>query len=80
VRHGRGSASGSLHGRSSAKAKRILLDSEAGTAGVGSVQIQNSFHEGLYSPSTGLDLSECQVLFDEFLVMGIIVKSEAESD
>jgi hypothetical protein len=74
------STSGSLRGRSSDVMKRLLLDSKVGTSGIGHVQIQNSFRKGHYSLSTGLDVSEWQVLFEEFFAMRIIVKSEAKSD
>jgi hypothetical protein len=60
--------------------KGYLLDSKVGTSGIGHVQIQNSFRKGHYSLSTGLDVSEWQVLFEEFFAMRIIVKSEAKSD
>jgi hypothetical protein len=76
-----GSASQNSRGHGSAKAKdrKILLDSEAGTSGALPRRIQSSFLEGRYTPSTGMDISEWQVIFEQFVDMGIIIKSEVES-
>jgi hypothetical protein len=41
-----------------AEKRKVLLASEAGTSGDFPLRIKNSFHEGHYSPSTGMEVSE----------------------
>jgi hypothetical protein len=46
------------HGSAMAEARKVLLASEAGTSGDFPLRIKNSFHEGHYSPLTGMEVSE----------------------
>jgi hypothetical protein len=39
-----------------------------------------SFVDRRYSPSTGMDLSEWEIILDELIRMGYIVKEEPDSD
>jgi hypothetical protein len=37
-------------------------------------------YQGCYSPSTGLDCDEWEMMFQEFVALGLVVKSESDSD
>ena len=76
----RGSAFESRDVCSTKKADKILADSEAGTSEVLPPRIRDSFLEMRYSPSTGMERSEWEVIFEQFLSMGLIVKEEVHSD
>jgi hypothetical protein len=66
------------HGGASAKdkAKKVLLDSEAGTSGDLSPRVRNSFLERRYSPSTGMEFHKWQIVLEQFMAIGMIVKEE----
>jgi hypothetical protein len=59
---------------------RNLADSEVGTSGDHPPHIRNSFLEKRYSPSTGMDRSEWEIILEQLLVMGLDVKLEVVSD
>jgi hypothetical protein len=61
------------------KAAKILADSEARTFGDLPPRTRDSFLESRYSPSTGMDHSEWEIIF-ELLAMGLIVNQDAVSD
>jgi hypothetical protein len=42
--------------------------------------MRRSFVDRRYSPSTGMDLSEWEIILDELIHMGYIVKEEPDSD
>jgi hypothetical protein len=62
------------------KAVRILADSEAGTSSDLPPHIKRSFIERRYSSSTGMDRSEWEIILEQILAMGFIVKEEVVSD
>jgi hypothetical protein len=45
-----------------------------------SPHMRRSFIDRRYSPSTGTSLSEWEVILDELILMGYIVKEEHDSD
>jgi hypothetical protein len=55
---------------------KVLLDSEAGTFGDLSPRVRHSFLEGCYSPSMGMEFDNCEIILEQFLAMGMIVKEE----
>jgi hypothetical protein len=38
--------------------------------------VKQSFQEGHYSPSTGMEMSEWQIMLEQFIAMGVVVKEE----
>jgi hypothetical protein len=50
------------------------------TPGAISPRMRRSFVDRRYSPSTGMGLSEWEVILDELIHMGYIVKKESNSD
>jgi hypothetical protein len=58
------------------KAARILF----ATLGAISPRMWRSFVDRQYSPSTGIDRSEWEIILEELTHMGYIVKEEPESD
>jgi hypothetical protein len=65
-------------GGSSTKREATLILSAA--LGAVSLCMRRSFVQRRYSPSTGMGLSEREVILDEFTRMGYIVKEEPVSD
>jgi hypothetical protein len=65
-------------GGSSAKGKatRILATSFSDI----SLCIKRSFAERRYSPSTGIDRSKWEIILEQHLIMGLIVKKEVVSE
>jgi hypothetical protein len=55
------------------RAMRILADSEVGMPGDISSRIKRSFVERWYSPLTGMDCSEWEIILEQLLSMGLIV-------
>jgi hypothetical protein len=53
-----------------AKANRVLLDSEVGGSGDLPPIVKKSFQEGHYSPLTGMEKSEWQIIQEQFIAMG----------
>jgi hypothetical protein len=66
------------HGGNSAKEEATQILSAA--LGVISPRMQRSFVNRRYSSSTGMGLSEWEVILDELIHMGYIVKDEPNSD
>jgi hypothetical protein len=66
------------HGGSSTKREATLILFAA--LGAVSLCMRRSFVQRRYSPSTGMGLSEWEVILDEFTRMGYIVKEEPVSD
>jgi hypothetical protein len=75
------SVRGRGHKQNSAKAKasRVLLDSEAGGSGDLPPIVKKFFQEGCYSPSTVMEMSEWQIMLEQFIAMGVVVKEEVVS-
>jgi hypothetical protein len=53
-----------------------LLDSEAGGSGDLPPIVKKSVQEGRYSPSTGMEMSEWQIILEQFIMMGVVVKEQ----
>jgi hypothetical protein len=66
------------HGRGSMniKANRALLDVEAGASDELPPLVRQSFKDGRYSPSTGMEEREWQIMLEQFIVMGVVVKDK----
>jgi hypothetical protein len=62
------------------KVVKILAASEAGTFGDLPPRTRDSFLERRYSPSTGMESNEWEIILEQLLVMGLIVKHEVVSD
>jgi hypothetical protein len=58
------------------KATQILADASSDI----SPRIKRSFVERWYSPSTGMDWSEWEIILEQLLIMGLIVKEEVVSE
>jgi hypothetical protein len=70
------SGSGRGRGRGSTKVEtdRVLLDIEAGASDELPPLVNQSFKEGRYSPSTGMEESEWQIMLEQFIAMEVVVK------
>jgi hypothetical protein len=73
---GRGHGGGSAND----KVTRILADSKMRTSSDISPRIKRSFVERRYSPSTGMDRSEWEIIVEQLLIMGLNVKEEVVSE
>jgi hypothetical protein len=61
------------------KVVRVLAHSEAGTSSDLSPHVRRSFIERRYSPSTGLFRNHWEIILEQLLAMGLIVKEEVVS-
>jgi hypothetical protein len=59
-----------------AVANRVLENVEAGASTELPLIIRQSFKDGRYSPSTGMQEIEWQIMLNHFIVSGVIVKDE----
>jgi hypothetical protein len=59
-----------------AVANRVLENVEAGASTELPLIIRQSFKDGRYSPSTGMQEIEWQIMLKHFIVSGVIVKDE----
>jgi hypothetical protein len=57
-------------------ADSVLLEVEAGASNELSLAIRQSFKNGRYSPSTGIEEVERQIMLEQFIASGVVVKSE----
>jgi hypothetical protein len=66
------------HGRKSVKAMadQALIDVGAGTFDELPLIIRQSFKDGRYSPLTGLEEIEWQIMLEQFVASGVVVKDE----
>jgi hypothetical protein len=62
------------------KTAKFLIDSKAGTSDDLPHCVRRSFNERRYSSSTGMDRSEWEIILEQLLVMGLILKEEVVSD
>jgi hypothetical protein len=59
-----------------AMADRVVLDVETGTSDKLPLMIRQSFKDGRYSPLTGMEEIEWQIMFEQFIASGVVVKDE----
>jgi hypothetical protein len=57
-------------------ADRVLLDVEAGDSDELPLLVRQSFKDGRYSPSTGMEEREWQIMLEQFIAMSVVVKDE----
>jgi hypothetical protein len=57
-------------------ANLTLLDVEARASDKLPLTIRQSFKDGRYSPSTGMEEVEWQILLKQFIASGVVVKNE----
>jgi hypothetical protein len=72
------SASVRGRGRGSVKIKSngVLIDVDTGASDELLLAIRQSFKDGWYSPSTGMEEREWQIKLEHFIVSGVVVKNE----
>jgi hypothetical protein len=72
------SASVRGRGRGSAtiKTNRVLLDAEAGDSDELPPLVRQSFKDGCYSSLTGMEEREWQIMLEQFIAVGVVVKDE----
>jgi hypothetical protein len=58
------------------KTDRVLLDAEARAFDELPSLVKQSFKDGRYSPSTGMEEWEWQIMLEQFIAMGVVVKDE----
>jgi hypothetical protein len=59
-----------------AVANRLLVDVEVGASDELPLLIKQSFRDSRYSPSTGMEKLEWQIMLQQFIVSGVVVKDE----
>jgi hypothetical protein len=57
-------------------ADQALIDIGVRTSDGLPLVIRQSFKDGRYSPSTGMEEIECQIMLEQFVVSGFVVKDE----
>jgi hypothetical protein len=57
-------------------ANSTLLDVEEGASDELLLAIRQSFKDGRYSPLTGTEEVEWQIMLEQFIVSGVVVKNE----
>jgi hypothetical protein len=57
-------------------ADRVLLDVEAGDSDELPLLVRQSFKDGRYSPSTGMEEREWQIMLEQFIATSVVVKDE----
>jgi hypothetical protein len=58
------------------KTNRVLLDVEAGASDELPLIIKQSFKDGRYSPSTSMEEREWQIMLEQFIESGLVIKNE----
>jgi hypothetical protein len=58
------------------KIDRVLLDVEAAAFNELSLLVRQSFKDEWYSPSTRMENREWQIMLEQFIAMGVVVKDE----
>jgi hypothetical protein len=53
-----------------------LLDVDAGVSDELPLAIRQSFKDGRYSPLTGMEEREWQIILEQFIASGVVVKHE----
>jgi hypothetical protein len=57
-------------------ADRVLLDVEAGASNALPLLVRQSFKDGWYSPSAGMEEREWQIMLEKFIAICVVVKDE----
>jgi hypothetical protein len=57
-------------------ADQVLVNVEAGASGELPLLIRQSFKHGRYSPSTDMEEVEWQIMLEQFIASGVVVKDE----
>jgi hypothetical protein len=58
------------------KTNRVLFDVDVGTSDELPLTIRQSFNDGCYSPSTAMEEREWQIMLEQFIASGDVVKNE----
>jgi hypothetical protein len=70
------SVRGRGQGPAKVKTNRVLLDVDTGASDKLPLAIRQSFGDDHYSPSTGMVEREWQIMLEQFIVSGVVVKNE----
>jgi hypothetical protein len=57
-------------------AEWVLVNVEAGASDELPLVIRQSFKDGQYSPSTGMEEVEWQIMLEQFIASGVVIKDE----
>jgi hypothetical protein len=55
---------------------QVLANVETGASDELPLAIRQSFKDGWYSPSTGMEEVEWQIMLEQFIASGVVVKDE----
>jgi hypothetical protein len=58
------------------KTNRVLLDVDVRASNELPLAIMQSFKDGRYSPSTGMEEREWQIMLEQFIASRVVVKNE----
>jgi bisphosphoglycerate-independent phosphoglycerate mutase (AlkP superfamily) len=67
---------GHRQGSAKVKTNRVLLHIDMGASNELSLVIMQSFKDGRYSPSTGMEEKVWQIMEEQFIASGVVVKNE----
>jgi hypothetical protein len=70
------SVRGHRQGFAKVKTNRVLLDVDVGASDELPLAIRQSFKDGRYSPSIGMEEGEWQIMLEQFIASGVVVKIE----
>jgi hypothetical protein len=70
------SVRGRRHGSVKIKTNRVLLDVDVRASNELPLAIMQSFKDGRYSPSTGMEEREWQIMLEQFIASRVVVKNE----
>jgi hypothetical protein len=70
------SVRGRRQGSVKVKTNRVLFDVDVGTSDELPLTIRQSFNDGCYSPSTAMEEREWQIMLEQFIASGDVVKNE----
>jgi hypothetical protein len=70
------SVKGRRQGSAKVKTNRVLLDVDVGASDELLLAIRQSFKDGRYSPSTGMKERVWQIMLEQFIASGVVVKNK----
>jgi hypothetical protein len=70
------SVRGCRQGYTKVKTNRVLLDVDVGASDELPLAISQSFKDDCYSPSTDMEEGEWQIILEQFVASGVVVKNE----